>query len=321
MKVETGVSMKWLFSVSKGFLLLVTILALLFPTFLFITDADAGALGVSTSSVSQGTRIRVSVSGPPGDKVDVNWTDENGTPHSGRIVLPSTGRGSIDVDAPSGSTITYTNVSEPGVPGGTGTIVASARFVPPNNTVVTDLALIPGSTATVANQTFTLGGVFTTVATAVDYDSLSPTYGSFGGIIPATAFNVTGQGTAGTIGFELQNDETFALNLLPVWGLNNPPPPGGLSVPFNIILNGVLNFNSLSSPFSITVVGDVMFFDDNIEVISGTLSGDSDFGPIMGLFSSQGQSQLVPEPSSLLLFGVGVLVALGYGLRRRKQAT
>lgn len=69
----------------------------------------------------------------------------------------------------------------------------------------------------------TLSGGFTTVATSVDYDPLSLTYGNLMGFISASDFQLVVTGSAGPAQLSVSSDSAWLIGLSPIWGDVGPP--------------------------------------------------------------------------------------------------
>ena len=206
-------------------------------------------------------------------------------------------------------------VSAPGCPN-TRTQLAEA-FTPGTNAVATVSTVNPGSTATAAGGiTFALSGGFTAVDTNVDYNSASPTFGKLTSFLLASKFQLTGIGSGGTLGLALNADQPFTVSLLSAW---QSPTLSGNTIAFsNLPFSGTATFNALTSPFSGTAGGTVLFLDDGVENTNFNFNVSTNFGAVTGSVSTLGTSQLVPEPSSAvsLLLGASAVAALAL-LRQR----
>ena len=90
-----------------------------------------------------------------------------------------------------------------------------------------------GSTLTAFGQPFTLGGGFTTIATMADYDTASPGYGTLGGSIPSSFFDVFATLGGDQIDFLLDGSgPPFSLNVASTWDADLPDT--GIAVPFTV---------------------------------------------------------------------------------------
>lgn len=271
----------------------------------------AGPFTQTHDRVKQDTETEIIITGPVLDVYEVTWTDVTGAPQTDTVTTGSAlFKPHLNIPAKKGTTVTVTNTSEPNIP--PQSFVASL-FTPPSDVVITSLVVQPGSVASVAGNSFALVGGFTTIATKVDYDPSSPTFGTLAGIIPASAFNFEGTGSAGSIHAILNADQLWSINLAGIWGQITPAE--GLSVAFDQVLAGTFFFNSSPFPFSGDFIGTATFFPGNFETICGTLAS----GALTGNFCASGQSILlsVPEPSSLLLFLFGLLVLVQSAAVRR----
>jgi hypothetical protein len=288
-----------------------------------VADAIAGEFVIATNPpVGQSTCTTVQIRGFANESFAVGWTDSKGVAQTTTSTTASPSGGTQGfaqtcVDAGKKTTITVKNKTQRNEP------VQEERSLalldPPSSRVVTVLATNPtGSVVSIGGNLFTLGGGYTTVTTQVDYDRQSPTFGLLGGVVSASDFNITGSGAAGEFSIALGADAPWSINVGALWGIADFPSTG-FSVPFSVALAGTLNFNSLLSPVVGSLTGTVTFLDNNLEVISGNLGLQSNFGFITGTYSSSGQSILVPEPPALLLvFAAGIALLWTTMLRRRR---
>lgn len=276
----------------------------------------AGPFTFTKELVSQSTQTHIIITGPVFDVYSVTWTDAKGVSHTSSVTSGSAlFKPHITISPKKGTTVTVKNESELAVPAQT--FVASL-FTPPSDVVNTTLVIQPGSFASVGGNTFSLGGTFSTIANAVDYDPVSPTYGQLSGVIPTSGFDIHGSSPSGNIQLALNNPQPWSLNLAGIWGQDVPPE--GVGVAFNQPLDGTLFFNSTPIPLSGNFIGAVTFFPDNSETICGQLQ----FGAITGNLCASGLSVTtpVPEPGvyALMLGGLGVVGTLAQRRKRRQAA-
>jgi len=125
---------------------------------------------------------------------------------------------------------------------------------------------------------------------------------------------------------------SYASFMTDVHTLTGALPPTGVaggSTPNNAALGNVIDrdatgavvgFNFISTPIPaggssavLVITTDAKNYDRHgvLSVIDGTTSSNQTFEPTSGILS-------VPEPSSLVLGGIGALGMIGFGLRRRK---
>jgi hypothetical protein len=274
----------------------------------------------TTNFLGQNTASEYMVSSFPGkgngDFISVMYTPASGGPpitvHAGK--LDKDGKLTVNVPAMKGTTVRFINITE----ATSARVAAGPNFNPPGQIVTTTLAVAPGSTAALGGSTFDLGGSFTTIATEVDYDPTSPTYGNLGGLLPASEFDLHGTGTAGSFDLALSGDLPWTANLADIWGKD---VAGRLSVPFSTPLFGKVAVGPLSSPFSGTAIGTVTFFADDSETISGSFDFTSGFGGIQGTLTASGSSVWVPEPSTVTLLCAGAVVVCGWRAVGRPRPT
>ena len=204
-------------------------------------------------------------------------------------------------------------ISSPGQTNVTTTL--AAIFMPGQNTTVTALAVLPGSTATTPAGTFALNGSFATEDTNVVYDSTSPEYGNLTGLLLASDFNLNGSGPPGTLSLALNSDQTYEVNLLPSW--DSPDFSPNMIAFSDIPISGTATANGLESPFSGTTSGTITFLDNNQEDTTFTFNLTSQFGSIGGTVNAEGTSTVVPEPSSIALTLVWIVVMFRLGALNR----
>lgn len=278
--------------------------------------AHAGEFLSGTERVSQGTASLVNIHGTPAETFQITYVDAKGVTRTKTVTtvrhpVSGIGQSFSTVPAAKGTTITVKNLSQPIEPPQS---YIAQRFTPGSETAVTALAMDAGSTLTAFGQTFTLGGGFTTIATMADYDTASPGYGTLGGSIPSSFFDVFA--TLGSDQIVVQLDDSvapFLLNVASSWDADMPDT--GIAVPFTHALAGSLTYLGVTQPFIGSLTGNTTFFSDNFETIAGSIILD---GIGTGVFSASGQTMMVPEPATLALVGIG-LAGLG-AMRRRKLA-
>jgi hypothetical protein len=89
----------------------------------------------------------------------------------------------------------------------------------------------------------------------------------------------------------------------------------------NEAMSGNFAMGGTSYPFSGMITENSTFYDGDVEGIQETLNFSSDLGPITGTVYATGLSTLVPtpEPSALVLVGLGTLSLLAYGWRHQRR--
>jgi PEP-CTERM motif len=152
---------------------------------------------------------------------------------------------------------------------------------------------------------------------------------------------------------DIDTDKTNAAVVTGTWGLplvggNNwinffiPPNPGSLSTPvpgplialgdeffvdlfseaFNLSMVDVIDTNTNAVAFTVPITFNSTGFSVTVPLIGTTGNGSLDFGLLMGTFveptdrapnGASPATSVVPEPSSLLLFGICAFVLLGSG--------
>jgi hypothetical protein len=252
-------------------------------------------------------------SAPAGATVDITYSTSLG-PKTVHTVADSSGhyRQSLPA-AVSKTTATLESAGCP--PGGTTTItLASERFQPPQNTVLTQGTFLPGSSIMLAGTTVDVVGMFSAKDLAVDYDPESPTYGDLTGILIGSQFLLTGDSGGTSFALNFDADQPYTINLLPVW---NASDPNGSSIPFSVPIAGMATVGLLTSPVVGTATGSVAFFTDNTEYLSLDLDLASAFGPIVGNIQSHNVETLMPiaEPNFLMLDCVALLVIAAPGIK------
>lgn len=282
--------------------------------------AGAGEFTSGVAPAAQNSGTEVVIRGIVGESFSITYVDASGTTRTKNVTVGPLGIGSTVVPAAKGTAITVNNLTQPMAAPGNHT---ASRFTPGSETVVTTLAMDPASTLTAFGQTFVLGGSFTTIATAAEYDPLSPAYGNLSGVIPGDLFDVIGTGSAGTIDIELAGDPPWLINVASVWDAAEFPATG-LAVPFSQTLSGTLTFGALSTPFTGLVSGTLTFLSDNFERFVGTIDLP---GIGQGAFIASGQSRLVAEPgtlplsvATLMMLAAAVMLARRRGRPRSRAA-
>ena len=192
------------------------------------------------------------------------------------------------------------------------TSVNVSSLNPPDTTTTTTASLVSTSTATLGSNTFALTGGFSALDTSVDYDPTSPTYGNVSGVVLASAFNITGNGPAGTLALSLSGDEAYTVNLASVWA------EATTAISIDTDISGIATLNGVSTPFSGSLTGTDTFSDDGTDDIVFNFTANTQFGQISGPIEAMGYETLnVPEPNSIaLLIGLG-LSSAGFLARRK----
>lgn len=266
--------------------------------------AHAGPFLSGVTRVSQGTASLVDISGFPNETFQITYIDGAGATKTKNVTtvrhpVSAIGLAAATVPAKKGTTITVKNLSQPTE---TPQSYTAQRFTPGAEEAVTTLAMNPGSTLTAFGQTFSLGGNFTTIATSVDYDPASLGYGTLGGHMPSSFFDVFAEIGLERIDFELSGSSTpFSLNVASTWDADMPDT--GLAVPFTQLLSGNLIYQGISHAFTGSIQGTTTFFGDNYETIAGNIILD---GIGTGVFSASGRTLVTPEPATLMLLCIGI---------------
>lgn len=262
---------------------------------------------VFTSSTAQGwfTSRLVSGTGEPGDVVTVTFS--NGT--SQHITVGSLGRWALfptAANAAGAATLSSTNCPK------AQSITVASYLNPPGNHAIAAHTILPGSTASVAGNAVTLAGGYTVMATAIDYDSASSTYGDLSGVIVAGEFNVTGSNGTDSVSLGLGADQPYTVSMLSVFASSDPL---GAFITFSIPISGLVTLNGVHGLFDGLLVGTSTYGADGFQTYDFLLALHSDFGDISGAVTSSGVARLVPEPKGLALFGLLALALFRFGRR------
>jgi hypothetical protein len=181
----------------------------------------------------------------------------------------------------------------------TGSITINANdkgaLLPGQNKAETVLAVLPGSTGTVAGANFNLAGSFAFLATNVDYDTNSATYGDLSGVLPASSFQLEGaSGTNETLSLALNGDQPWTFSMLSAWAATNASDD---AISFTIPLTGTVIFGLGPSNYVGSFSGDVMgssqfLTNGDFELMNMSLNFSSIFGPITGYIFAGGTTYL-----------------------------
>lgn len=278
----------------------------------YTTTVQAGPFTVSTTTEKNETETRVKVSGVVGESFLVTYTDANGKQQQRSVTISLFGAGNTLIQPKKGTTVTIKNQTQPAVPAST--FVASL-FDPPSNIVVSDYAINVGSTLNFGGDLFDIVGSFTTIDTTIDYDPFSPSYGIEEGFL--SEFDIQAIGPTGVVTFDINGTPTYTQDFSSIWGLLIPPI--GLSMPYLTSFSGDLAFNSSVSPFTGDFIGEITFFDDGSQTVSGALNMSTGFGLASGALTASAKPSLVPSPATLPLLGLGLIFLLGHRFNRRQE--
>jgi hypothetical protein len=288
---------------------------------LLVAWNHAAANPIASVSVAAGIFNTRSLSGGgppllPGDTITVTYPPAT-VPASQTTTVGAGGKWVIFPPAtvPAGTAATITS-SNPACPGPTVTKVADAPNPPGGGVVVlAQDAILGGSTASLGSSSFALSGSFIVETDSFDSIPSSPTFGDIVGEVLPANFDVTGIGALGTIVFDLSASEPFDVN---VSALIGAVPP--VSAMFHVPLAGDLTLNGSSVAFSGSADGTVTWTDfTGAETFNTSLSLSSSLGPITGTVLASGQNQVVPEPATRSLMGLGLMGVLFLGGRRIRR--
>jgi hypothetical protein len=259
------------------------------PTYIPGAEGTEGTIE-GTSSIANGN-VKVTL---PGGTVVTGTTD----PNNGKYRIP------VPAGTPKGNA--KVEITDPDSNNKDVGSTPIAALNPPAATITTVASVEPGSSLSVGGQTFVLGGSFSAIDTAVDYDPSSPTYGDVSGVIAAGDFDVVGSGSGGNVTLELNGDQPYTVNLADVWAA---PDYVGQSVTIHEPISGMAIYNGTTGDFTGTVDVTDVFSEEGADNISLTYNLTSDFGPITGNISAIGEEDLSPP----LCFLAGTRIATPRG--------
>ena len=240
------------------------------------------------------------------NKIDLTYTKPDGTAGSASDTIGAALTVTFKITAKAGTSIDAQNVTE--TPNTFGKTKAVA-FNPPMNRVESVYVVNAGSSVTFGGNTFNVSGGYTVIDTNVDYSTGAETG-------HLAAVDIDASGPTGTVLFTLSGTPAFDVNLSPIWA--EPTLPATVTIPTDVAIAGTLSVNGSSSPFTGTLTDSTTYFPDGSQTDVDTLAFSTDFGSLTGTISATATPVLVPEPSTWVLFGSGLL-ALGAGRRLSRR--
>ena len=266
-------------------------------------------ISVATKKIVNSTEQEVTVRAIATDdlqcfmnKIDLTYTKPDGTAGSASARIGAAGTVTFKITAKAGTNINAQNVTE--TPN-TFDKTKAVAFNPPNNRVESVYVVNAGSSVTFGGNTFNVSGGYTVIDTNVDYSTGAETG-------HLAAVDIDANGPAGTVLFTLSGTPAFDVNLSPIWA--EPTLPATVTIPTDVAIAGTLSVNGSSSPFTGTLTDSTTYCPDGSQTDVDTLAFSTDFGSLTGTISATATPVLVPEPSTWVLFGSGLL-ALGAGRR------
>jgi PEP-CTERM motif len=266
-------------------------------------------ISISTKKIANSTEQEVTVRAIPTDdlqcfmnKIDLTYTKPDGTAGSMSDTIGAAGTVTFKITAKAGTNINAQNVTE--TPN-TFDKTKAVAFNPPMNRVESVYLVNAGSSVTFGGNTFNVSGGYTVIDTNIDYSTGAET-----GHLAAVDIDASGQ--AGTVLFTLSGTPAFDVNLSPIWA--EPTLPATVTIPTDVAIAGTLSVNGSSSPFTGTLTDSTTYYPDGSQTDVDTLAFSTNFGSLTGTISATATPVLVPEPSTWVLFGSGLL-ALGAGRR------
>jgi hypothetical protein len=273
------------------------------------TASLACNISIATKKIVNSTEQEVTVRAIPTDdlgcfmnKIDLTYTKADGTAGSVSDTIGAAGTVTFKITAKAGTNINAQNVTE--TPN-TFDKTKAVAFNPPMNRVESVYLVNAGSSVTVGGNTFNVTGGYTVINTNVDYSTGAETG-------HLAAVNIDASGPAGTVLFTLSGTPAFDVNLSPIWA--EPTLPATVTIPTDVAIAGTLSVNGSSSPFTGTLTDSTTYYPDGSQTDVDTLAFSTNFGSLTGAISATATPVLVPEPSTWVLFGSGLL-ALGAGRR------
>ena len=270
-------------------------------------------ISVTTQKIVNSTQQEVTVKADATDdlqcfmnKIDLTYTKPDGTAGSASDTIGAALTVTFKITAKAGTSIDAQNVTE--TPNTFGKTKAVA-FNPPMNRVESVYVVNAGSSVTFGGNTFNVSGGYTVIDTNVDYSTGAETG-------HLAAVDIDASGPTGTVLFTLSGTPAFDVNLSPIWA--EPTLPATVTIPTDVAIAGTLSVNGSSSPFTGTLTDSTTYFPDGSQTDVDTLAFSTDFGSLTGTISATATPVLVPEPSTWVLFGSGLL-ALGAGRRLSRR--
>ena len=236
------------------------------------------------------------------NKIDLTYTKPDGTAGSASDRIGAAGTVTFKITAKAGTNINAQNVTE--TPN-TFDKTKAVAFNPPMNRVESVYVVNAGSSVTFGGNTFNVSGGYTVIDTNIDHSTGAETG-------HLAAVDIDASGPAGTVLFTLSGTPAFDVNLSPIWA--EPTLPATVTIPTDVAIAGTLSVNGSSSPFTGTLTDSTTYRPDGSQTDVDTLAFSTDFGSLTGTISATATPVLVPEPSTWVLFGSGLL-ALGAGRR------
>lgn len=272
-------------------------------------DGTAACLTVEYHKGGWTTEDNIGGTAPPNSTITIKWKTFQGT--DVQLTTTANAQGNWSIKVPDGGTYGTVTVTATGCTGSV-TYKTAAALNPGVNQADTALAVLPGSSSSVSGATFNMTGSILLVATNVDYDSSSPTYGNLSGYILASALNLSGTGPPGTLRLAVDGNQPWTVSMLSAWEATNA---SGDSISFSIPVTGTASLssastNAITTSFEGSASGAALYSEtSDFEQMTLMLNFNSSFGQITGTILASGSTYVTYALTAAVIFPNSIVIS------------